>query len=124
MNTGIGIVAVKDEEVVKVSLFLTERMEIKRTETLAVCVAIHKCRRMRCSAVIHTDNRVIGNNFVRRIVQNSIEAEMWEAMRTRWVKGFDTRVVWHRRLEAMQREVHKAASEASAGLGERVELDK
>lgn len=75
-NTGFGIVAALNDEVVKVRLYLDTRLDVIRAEAIAVAIAIQKCKNMRCNVLIHTDNKKIADNFAKRKVQNNIGAEM------------------------------------------------
>lgn len=99
-------------------LYMEQRIDIKRAETIAVCIAAQKCTQTRSNVVIHTDNKLIAHNCDRRVVQNNIEAEI--CMRVRWQHGFATRIVWHASTEVRQRDAHNAAGEASAGIGTRI----
>lgn len=83
VNTGFGIVAFNEDRVAKVRLYMEDRMDIKRTKTIAVCIAAQKYMQTRSNVVIHTENRLIAHNYDRR------DMGMYEGKMATWLRHKD-----------------------------------
>lgn len=124
LRTGIGVVALLDNEATKMRFYLDKKLDILQAEHLAVAIAAQKCINLTCNAIIYTDNKNVAMNYARKKVTSNVEGDTWEVLRRRATRGYSTRVAWLQRTEPAQREAHNAAGEAAVGLGTRLTLEK